>query len=56
MAKYDVISYLMDLDLVTEAIYGGSKAIFQNLHFSPSNKGVVTCFFQGLTAEPCRDK
>ena len=56
MAKYDVISYLMDLDLVTEAIYGGSKSIFQNLHFSPSNKGVVTCFFQGPTAEPCRDK
>ena len=56
MAKYDAKLYSMDLDLVTEAIYGGSKAIFQIYIFSPSNKGVVTCFFQGPTAEPCRDK
>ena len=35
MAKYDAKSYLMDLDLVTKAIYGGSNAIFQNLHFFP---------------------
>ena len=56
MAKYDVISYLMDLDLVTEAIYGGSKAISKIYILFPSNKGEVTCFFQGPTAEPCRDK
>ncbi len=49
MAKYDVISYLMDLDLVTEAIYGGSKAIF---HYPPLIRVKSHVFFKARLPNP----